>query len=110
MTLVEVGTIIIAIVSGLTSSAAWQFYSKKITQEAKKEIEERHQLNLFQNDLKDRIESLEEKLEASYKANEDLQSRFLKLAETTAAMRVEIDYLRKENELLRKQLKAASTG
>ena len=63
---------------------------------------------MYQDDLRERVAVLESKLEESYKEREVMQNKMLILVETTAAMRVEIDYLRKENETLRKQLKAAS--
>jgi regulator of replication initiation timing len=70
------------------------------------EQEDNKQQYLFRDDLRERVAVLESKLETSYREREELQAEIRALAEQTAAMRVEIDFLRKENEALRKQLKA----
>jgi len=108
MDMTNLGTILAALIAGVSSSAAWQFYTKKLIAANKKDLDEREQFNMYQDDLRERVAVLESKLEESYKEREAMQNKMLILVETTAAMRVEIDYLRKENETLRKQLKAAS--
>ena len=98
------GPLAIAGITGLFSSTAWQFYTKRAAAADKKQAAEQQQIQLYQDNLRERVAVLESKLEESYKEREELQDRILKLAEITAAMRVEIDFLRKENESLRKQL------
>ena len=101
MNMTELGPFLIAVATGLSSSAAWQFYNKRADAADKRRREEQEQFNLYQDNLKERVAVLESKLEESYKEREELQDRILKLAEITAALRVEIDFLRKENEMLR---------
>ena len=98
------GPLAVAVITGLFSSTAWQFYTNRAAASDKKQAAEQKQVQLYQDNLRERVAVLESKLEESYKEREELQDRILKLAEITAAMRVEIDFLRKENESLRKQL------
>ena len=104
MNMVDVGPFLVAIVTGLSSTAAWQFYNKRADAADKRHDAEQAQIHLYQDNLKERVAILESKLEESHKEREELQERILKLAEITAAMRVEIDFLRKENEMLRNQI------
>jgi len=98
-------SILITALTVLGSTAAWSFYEKKLSIKYDSDKEEERQMHLFRDDLRERVAVLEAKLETSYKEREELQSEIRKLSEATAAMRVEIDFLRKENESLRKQLK-----
>ena len=105
MQISDIAPFLVAIATGLSSTAAWQFYTNRALAADKKAQEEREQFNLYQDNLRERVAILESKLEEAYKDREELQDRILKLAEATAAMRVEIDFLRKENEGLRSRLK-----
>ncbi len=103
----DLGPILIAIITALTSTTAWRFYDKRLSASDKKQEDTQEQINMFRDNLRERVAVLESKLEQSHSERNELQQRILKLAEATAAMRVEIDFLRRENETLRKQLKAA---
>jgi len=98
-------SVLITAITVLGSTAAWNFYEKRMKLRFQEDREEDRQQHLFRDDLRERVAVLESKLETSYKEREELQSEIRKLSEATAAMRVEIDFLRKENETLRKQLK-----
>lgn len=98
------GPFAVAVITGLFSSTAWQFYTNRAVAADKRRADEQQQIHLYQDNLRERVAVLESKLEEAYKEREELQDRILKLAEITAAMRVEIDFLRKENESLRKQV------
>ena len=106
----NLGPIIIAVITALTSTTAWRFYDRRMTATDKKQEETQDQINMFRDNLRERVAVLESKLEQSHDERNELQQRILKLAEATAAMRVEIDFLRRENETLRKQLKAANSS
>jgi peptidoglycan hydrolase CwlO-like protein len=99
-------SVLITAITVLGSSAAWNFYEKLMKIQSQADQDEIKQHHLFRDDLRERVAVLEAKLESSYKEREELQTEIRKLSEATAAMRVEIDYLRKENETLRKQLKS----
>lgn len=98
-------SVVITAITVLGSTAAWNFYEKRLKLQSQSDQEEMKQQHLFRDDLRERVAVLESKLETSYKEREELQTELRKLSEATAAMRVEIDFLRKENEALRKQLK-----
>ena len=98
-------SVMITAITVLGSTAAWSFYEKRMKLRFQEDREDERQQHLFRDDLRERVAVLEAKLETSYKEREELQSEIRKLSEATAAMRVEIDFLRKENETLRKQLK-----
>jgi peptidoglycan hydrolase CwlO-like protein len=104
MDMSQLGPFAVAVITGLFSSTAWQFYTSRAAAADKKQAAEQKQVQMYQDNLRERVAVLESKLEESYKEREELQDRILKLAEITAAMRVEIDFLRKENESLRNQL------
>ena len=98
-------SVMITAITVLGSTAAWSFYEKRMKLRFQEDREDERQQHLFRDDLRERVAILESKLETSYKEREELQTEIRKLSEATAAMRVEIDFLRKENETLRKQLK-----
>lgn len=98
-------SVVITAITVLGSTAAWSFYEKRLKLQSQSDQAEMEQQHLFRDDLRERVAVLESKLETSYKEREELQTELRKLSEATAAMRVEIDFLRKENEALRKQLK-----
>jgi len=102
-------SVVITAITVLGSTAAWNFYEKRLKMQSQSDQEEMKQQHLFRDDLRERVAVLESKLETSYKEREELQTELRKLSEATAAMRVEIDFLRKENEALRKQLKNRDT-
>ena len=102
-------SVMITAITVLGSTAAWSFYEKRMKLRFQEDREDERQQHLFRDDLRERVAILESKLETSYKEREELQTEIIKLSEATAAMRVEIDFLRKENETLRKQLKNRDT-
>lgn len=102
-------SVMITAITVLGSTAAWSFYEKRMKLRFQEDREDDRQQHLFRDDLRERVAILESKLETSYKEREELQTEIRKLSEATAAMRVEIDFLRKENETLRKQLKNRDT-
>jgi hypothetical protein len=106
----QLAPFLVAVATGFSSSAAWQFYMNRAAAADKKEQKVQEQSHLYQDDLRERVAVLESKLEESHKEREELQLRILKLVEVTAAMRVEIDFLRKENENLRQRANSAGQG
>jgi len=100
----SVETIVITLVTALGSTAAWRYYERWLTIRAKEKKEEEQQVHLYRDDLRERVAVLESKLEESYKERNELMVKIIKLSESLAAMKVEIEFLRKENEKLRAQL------
>ena len=98
-------TVVITLITALGSTAAWRYYERWLTIKANEKKEEDQQTHLYRDDLRERVAVLESKLEESYKERNDLMVKIIKLSESLAAMKVEIEFLRKENEKLRAQLK-----
>ena len=104
----NIATILITAITVLGSSAAWNFYDRKLKINAQQDADREKNNHMFRDDLRERVAVLEDKLERSYKERTDLQSEILKMAESLAALRVEVEFLRKENETLKKQLQDQS--
>lgn len=98
-------TVIITAITVLGSSSAWRFYEKHL--EAKNDQKRREQLSLekeraeLKDDLRERVAVLEVKLEKAELRNVELQQEMLKLVEKIAILRTEVEFLRKENAILR---------
>ena len=52
-------------------------------------------------DLRERVAVLESKLERAEREKDEMQQEMLKLVETLAAIKVEVEFLRKENAYLK---------
>lgn len=94
-------TIIITLITVLGGAGAWKYYERRLELARQKEKEEEQQIHLFRDDLRERVAVLESKLEESNKREVALLEEIRKLSETVAAMKVEVDYLRRENAILR---------
>lgn len=94
-------TLLITIVGVLGSSAAWRFYEKKLAMSSTLQSDEIKTGHLFREDLQERVSNLESKLAHSAKDKDDLQLEIKKLTQATSALKVEVEFLRKENFLLR---------
>lgn len=96
-------TIIITLITVLGGAGAWKYYERRLDLTRQKEKEEEEQIHLFRDDLRERVAVLESKLEESTKREVALLEEIRKLSETVAAMKVEIEYLRRENAMLKNQ-------
>jgi peptidoglycan hydrolase CwlO-like protein len=94
-------TVIITALTVMSSSAAWRFYEKWLAMKGKAQDDAAMTHHLFREDLQGRVDLLETKLTAAENDNSSLQSEIRKLSEVTAALKVEVEFLRKENVLLR---------
>lgn len=101
-------TVVITLITVLSSTAAWKFFEKRLSIKAEEVRDEERQRHLYRDDLRERVAVLESKLDEAHKDRDELMSKIIKMAESLAAMKVEIEFLRKENETLKKQLKAAN--
>ena len=99
----SVGPLLIAIITALTSTTAWRFYDRRMTAADKKQEDTQDQINMFRDNLRERVAVLESKLEQSHNERNELQQRILKLAEATAAAAV-----REARTRMRKTLRTTS--
>jgi len=86
--------IIIAVITALTSGAAWKFWEQKMkARQEEKELDRREDF-AYRDDLKARVQRLEELLTES-------NEKVLELTAEVHALRTEVGFLKKENDRLR---------
>ena len=87
---------IVAAVTGVFSAGAFKFYEFMLKQ--KREVqEEKAEQALYRDDLIKRVEKLEEE-------RDEHLSQIMKLMTEVTALKVEVDYVKRENELLKMKL------
>jgi len=79
-------TVLIALVTGITGTAGWQYWQRKL--ELKREGEYSYKI-----DCRYRIEKLEDQLLKSYKENEILSKQILDLSIIVAELRTRIELM-----------------
>lgn len=98
--LTQIMGMLIAIVS---STALWNFLSDRIKAKAEKRKDDikNNDGMQYRDDLKNRVKNLESLLANSSKEKDELRDQILKLTESVSSLRVEVEYLKKENERLK---------
>lgn len=91
-------TVIITIVSVLSGTSLWRFFEKRAM---KKERDD----DFIRVDCKDRISKLESLLEESAQEKDEMRNLILKLTAEVAELRVKVEYISEENDLLHKKAK-----
>ena len=86
--------IIIAIVTALTSGAAWKFWETRLKTNQQMKEKNREEDFAYRDDLKSRVQRLEELLTES-------NEKVLALTAEVHALRTEVLFLTKENERLK---------
>lgn len=97
-------TEIVTIIGGVLGTAGiWKFAEARIKVKAdlKKEEIENNDGNQYRDDLKKRVTKMEELLANSAKEKDELRSLVLKLTEEVASLRTKVEFLEKENEILK---------
>jgi septal ring factor EnvC (AmiA/AmiB activator) len=89
-------TIVITLITVLGSTAAWDFYKKKLDMKKKAESEDKEEKNLYRDDLKDRVSKLEQLLMASALEKDTLRDKVIALTAEVAALSTKVEYLEKE--------------
>ncbi len=95
--------IVVTVATVLGSGAAFTFYTNrmKMKAEERKEDNANNDTTLYRDDLKARVRNLEELLAHSANEKDELRNQVLTLTQEVSALRVKVDYLEKENELLK---------
>jgi hypothetical protein len=94
-------TIIVTAISVLGSSAAINFYNSRLRRRDYEEEEHKRHSMQMNGDLRERVAVLESKLERAEREKDELQQEMFKLIESLAAIKVEVEFLRKENAYLK---------
>jgi len=95
--------IIITIVGVLGSASIWKYLEARLKASSKnKQIElENNDGVQYRDDLKNRVRNLESLLANSSEEKDKLRDQVLDLVAEVNSLRVEVDYLKKENERLK---------
>ena len=97
--------ITLAVIGVLGSASIWKYFEAKLKSNIdQKRFQYQNSEGVqYRDDLKKRVCNLEELLESSGKEKDALRQQVLDLVAEVHALRVEVDYLKKENQnLLRK--------
>lgn len=89
-------TIVITLITVLGSTAAWDFYKKKLDMKKKEESEDKEEKNLYRDDLKDRVSKLEQLLIDSALEKDKLRDKVIALTAEVATLSTKVEYLEKE--------------
>ena len=95
--------IIITVVSVAGTAGIWQFLQARLkvkSEERKSELKNNDGVQ-YRDDLKDRVRNLESLLAKSSEEKDDMRNRIEILIGEVNALRVEVNYLKRENERLK---------
>jgi len=95
--------IIVTIVGVLGSASIWKYLEARLKakNESKKVELENNDGVQYRDDLKNRVRNLEAMLASSSDEKDKLRDQVLQLVAEVNSLRVEVDYLKKENERLK---------
>jgi hypothetical protein len=94
-------TVLMTLVTVLGSTAAWNYYEKRLLVKEREERDRDRERSEYKDDLRERVAVLETRLKQSEDDKKTLQDEILKLVEKIAALSVEVEFLRRENLELR---------
>jgi hypothetical protein len=89
-------TIAVTLITVLGSTAAWDFYKKKLDMKKKEESEDKEEKNLYRDDLKDRVSKLEQLLAESAVEKDKLRDKVIALTADVATLSTKVEFLEKE--------------
>lgn len=89
-------TIAVTLITVLGSTAAWDFYKKKLDMKKKEDMEKTEEKNLYRDDLKDRVSKLEQLLAESADEKDKLRDKVIALTADVAALSTKVEFLEKE--------------
>ncbi len=89
-------TIAVTLITVLGSTAAWDFYKKKLDMKKREESEDKEEKNLYRDDLKDRVSKLELLLAESADEKDKLRDKVIALTADVATLSTKVEFLEKE--------------
>jgi hypothetical protein len=93
-------TIAITLITVLGSAGAWKFYDARLNKLTEQRKEERVDENLYREDLRSRINNLEQLLIESAKEKSKMIDTIINLTRQVATLETKVKYLEKENDIL----------
>lgn len=106
----DVLTVVITIITTLGGTSAWQYYQRKLELQREADEKQLEQQHAYRDDLRERVTALEAKLEQSRKDRDLVAEELRKVVAETAALRVEVVYLREEKDRLTALVDRLTTG
>lgn len=102
----NINEILVPIVGVLSTAGIWQYlqFRQKHKLETKKYNDEASPDVLYRNDLKDRVNKLERLLSEASEEKDEMRARIEQLIAEVAKLRVEVEYLKRENDRLKDRL------
>tara|TARA_R100001443_G_scaffold81153_1_gene88053 strand:- start:343 stop:654 length:312 start_codon:yes stop_codon:yes gene_type:complete len=94
-------TIIITLITVLFSAGAWRFYENRLKLNARKNMAEKNDQNLYRDDLRGRVKRLESLLADSSQEKDLMRGQILSLTQEVSELRTKVAFLEKENERLK---------
>jgi predicted nuclease with TOPRIM domain len=92
-----IAAIVTCLITGLLSAGGWKFYEAVLKQKVDERKEEKSERLAYRDDLIKRVEKLEEDKDGCMEVLGELKTEF-------AAMKVKVQFIEKENEILKLQL------
>ena len=92
-----IAAIVTCLITGLLSAGGWKFYESVLKQKATERKEEKNDRLAYRDDLIKRVEKLEDEKDNCMEVLSELKTEF-------AAMKVKVQFIEKENEILKLQL------
>ena len=92
-----IAAIVTCLITGLLSAGGWKFYEAVLRQKADQRKEEKNERLAYRDDLIKRVERLEDDKGTCMDAHSDLKTEF-------ATMKVKVQFIEKENEILKLKL------
>jgi len=93
-------SIVVTLITVLGSTAAWDYYKKRMELRKQEDSQEQDEKNLYRDDLKDRVRKLEELLDDSAKQKDTLRDKVIALTAEVAILTTKVEYLEKESSKL----------
>lgn len=97
----QITTILITAVTVLGSSEAFKYYKNRLQLKHKEKIDKYSRKNAHTEDLKDRVQKMEDLLTQCIAGKEELQAQLLNLTGEVSTLRERVKSLEKENERLK---------
>ena len=102
----NINEIIVPLIGVLSTAGIWQYlqFRQKHKLETQKYNNEASPDVLYRNDLKDRVNKLERLLSEASEEKDEMRQRIEQLIAEVAKLRVEVEYLKRENDRLKDRL------
>ena len=95
----NITTIIITLVTVLFGGGAWKFYEFLIKKKSQDKKEERNEQTMYRDDLRSRVQKLEED-------KEQCQTTLMEISNKLSALETKVEFLEKENTELKVKLQS----